>query len=77
MSSSAVLETAKSGIDAAHMRGYKAGVARQRKAWSNWFNSLPQDLQDAIQQHRHGGDITATRQKNGSLTLKVSPATIK
>lgn len=63
--------------DAAHMRGYKAGVAVQRKGWSDWFNSLPQDLQDAIQQHRMGGEVTATRHKNGSLTLKVTPATIK
>lgn len=76
MTTSAQLETAKAGMEAAHARGYKAGIARQREAWSAWFHALPQDLQDAIQQHRLGGDIKATRHKNGSLTLKITPATV-
>jgi hypothetical protein len=77
MSTSAIMETANAANDAAMRRGYKAGVAAQRKGWSNWFNALPVGLKDAIQQHRLGGDIKVTRHKDGSLTIKVSAATAK
>lgn len=74
MSNSAVMETAQAGIEAAYARGYKAGAARQREAWANWFDSLPTGLKDAIQRKRRGAVIENTWHKNGSLTLKVPAA---
>lgn len=73
---SAINEIANAENTSAYSKGYKHGATKQRKAWSDWFYSLPQDLQDAIQQHRLGGVIKTTRHKDGSLSIRISAAQI-
>jgi len=65
------------GPEQAVRAAYYEGVASQREAWANWFDSLPKGLKDAIQRKRQGADPADAPgiTKRGGLPHTIDPVT--